>query len=105
VTGLWFSSGTTVFSTNKTDRHDISEILLKVALNTITLIPYNSKQLDGNNEQHINCVEFLFKIRHLDFHFTNQDNKNLFHTTSTVSQSHPTIFFFDNTQTNVKNEQ
>jgi hypothetical protein len=25
-----------VFSTNKTDRHDIPEILLKVALNTIT---------------------------------------------------------------------
>ena len=33
---LWFSPGTTVSSTNKTDRHDISEILLKVALNTIT---------------------------------------------------------------------
>jgi hypothetical protein len=30
-----FSSGTPVFSTNKTDRHDITEILLKVALNTI----------------------------------------------------------------------
>jgi len=27
-----------VSSTNKTDRHDITEILLKVALNTITLI-------------------------------------------------------------------
>ena len=26
-----------VFSTNKTDRHDINEILLKVALNTITV--------------------------------------------------------------------
>jgi hypothetical protein len=30
-----FSPGTSVFSTNKTDRHDITEILLKVALNTI----------------------------------------------------------------------
>jgi hypothetical protein len=29
-------SGTLVSSTNKTDRHDITEILLKVALNTIT---------------------------------------------------------------------
>ena len=28
-----------VFSINKTDRHDITEILLKVALSTITLIP------------------------------------------------------------------
>jgi len=27
-----------VFSTNKTERHDIADILLKVALNTITLI-------------------------------------------------------------------
>jgi hypothetical protein len=31
-----FSPGTLVSSTNKTDRHDITEILLKVALNTIT---------------------------------------------------------------------
>jgi hypothetical protein len=35
----WFSPGTPVSSTNKTDRHDITEILLKVALNTITLNP------------------------------------------------------------------
>ena len=38
--GMWFSSGTHVSSTNKTDRHDIIEILLKVALNTITLTTY-----------------------------------------------------------------
>ena len=35
--GLWFSPGTTVSSTNKTDRHDITEIMLKVALSTIIL--------------------------------------------------------------------
>ena len=35
--GLWFSSGTPVFSTNKAYHHNIAEILLKVALNTITL--------------------------------------------------------------------
>ena len=35
--GRWFSPGTLVSSTNKTDGHDRSEILLKVALNTITL--------------------------------------------------------------------
>jgi hypothetical protein len=34
-TGWWFSLGTPVSSTNKTDRLDITEILLKVALNTI----------------------------------------------------------------------
>ena len=33
--------GTTVSSNNKTDLHDITEILLKVALNTITLISSN----------------------------------------------------------------
>ena len=35
ATGGWFSRGPPVSSTNKTDRHDIAEILLKVALNTI----------------------------------------------------------------------
>jgi hypothetical protein len=35
ATGRWFSPGTPVYSTNKTDHHDITEILLKVALNTI----------------------------------------------------------------------
>jgi hypothetical protein len=30
-----FTSGTFVSSTNKTDHHDITEVLLKVALNTI----------------------------------------------------------------------
>ena len=33
--GQWFSPGTPVSSTNKTDHHDITEILLKVVLNTI----------------------------------------------------------------------
>jgi hypothetical protein len=32
VHGLWFSSGTPASSTTKTGRHDIAEILLKVAL-------------------------------------------------------------------------
>jgi len=36
VPGQWFSPGTTVSSTNNTDRHDIAEILSKVALNAIT---------------------------------------------------------------------
>ena len=40
ATGRWFSSGNPVSSTNKMDGHDIVEILLKVALNTITLTLY-----------------------------------------------------------------
>jgi hypothetical protein len=35
ATDRWFSPGSPVSSTNKTDRHDITEILLKVTLNTI----------------------------------------------------------------------
>ena len=39
TTGLWFYSGTLVSFTNKTDRHNIADLLLKVALNTLTLTP------------------------------------------------------------------
>jgi hypothetical protein len=35
VTGRLVSPGTPVSSTNKTDRHDLTEILLKVAINNI----------------------------------------------------------------------
>jgi len=35
--GLWFSPGTPVSTTNKTYHHNITEILLKVGLNTLTL--------------------------------------------------------------------
>jgi hypothetical protein len=37
ATVQWFIPGSQVFSTNKTDCHDITVILLKVALNTIKL--------------------------------------------------------------------
>jgi hypothetical protein len=38
VAGQWFSLGSPVSSTTKTDGHDITEILLKVALNSLTLL-------------------------------------------------------------------
>jgi hypothetical protein len=41
MAGRWFSPGTPVSSTNKTDRYDIAEILLKVKLNTLTLTQLN----------------------------------------------------------------
>jgi hypothetical protein len=41
ATGQWFSLGTPVSYTNETDHQDITEILLKVVLNTI------SPNLDG----------------------------------------------------------
>ena len=34
--GRWFSLSTSVSSTNETDRHDITEALLKVASNAIS---------------------------------------------------------------------
>jgi len=40
--GRWFSPGTLASSTTKTGRHDITEILLKVALNTINPNPSKS---------------------------------------------------------------
>jgi hypothetical protein len=35
VAGWWFSQGTSAYSTNKTDSHDITEILLIAALKKI----------------------------------------------------------------------
>jgi hypothetical protein len=43
VHGRWFSAGTPSSSTTKTGRHDIAEILLKVALNTEKKIIYLNK--------------------------------------------------------------
>jgi hypothetical protein len=47
---LWFCLGIPVFSTNKTDDNDITEILLKVALNTINLT--SSLPGDSINAKH-----------------------------------------------------
>jgi hypothetical protein len=54
ATGRWFSPGPPVFSPNKTDRHDITELLLKVVLSTI-------KQTWKLN------IVFLYV--HIDYHF------------------------------------
>jgi hypothetical protein len=66
VADLWFSLDTPVSSTNKkTDHHDITEILLKVALNTIflTLTP-----------EYINYTE---KNKHTYEHHTVRKNLSL----------------------------
>jgi hypothetical protein len=47
--GRWFSPGTPASSTTKTGRHDIAEILLKVALNTkIQILNSNSSNFQMN---------------------------------------------------------
>ena len=55
-TGRWFSLGTPVSSTIKTDRHDINEILFKVALNTIN---------QTKPPTHMFCRGFMFYLCYL----------------------------------------
>ena len=64
ATGWWFSPSPQVSSTNKTGRHNINEILLKVALNTInqpkpTCVCTVLCQINlSKNLYHINCSMF-----------------------------------------------
>ena len=44
--GRWFSPGSPYSSITKTVRHDVAEILLKVALNTINQIKSNPQKLN-----------------------------------------------------------
>ena len=68
MTGRWFSPGTSVSSTNKVDDHDIhvTEILLKVALNTMTITlpyPYDGAArmlLHINKKKNHNRTDHLF---------------------------------------------
>jgi len=46
VAGCWFSPGSPFSSTNKIDLHNITDILLKVMLNTITLTPFPTVSTD-----------------------------------------------------------
>jgi len=68
MAGQWFSPGTLVSSTNKTDRHNINEILLKVALNTInhnliyfSLIFMKTQQVILN---YVNCSKNIQSFPH-----------------------------------------
>jgi hypothetical protein len=47
--GRWFSPGTSASYTTKTGRHDIAEILLKVALNT----KYQKSKIKSNFEKQV----------------------------------------------------
>jgi hypothetical protein len=49
-TGRWFSPDPLISSTNKTDRHNITEILLKVALNTIKQTNKQTKPIKDLNK-------------------------------------------------------
>ena len=66
ATGRLFSLDSRVYFTNKTDRHDITEILLKVALNTINQ-PTN--QPNGINSMNFHFMYLLIFRTELDFFF------------------------------------
>jgi len=74
ATGQWFSRGTPVSSTNKTDHHDITEILLKVALNTI---------IQSNPIQNYFLLKYIF----ISFPFFFSDWMNLL----VISFEHQTV--------------
>jgi len=70
ATGRWFSAGPQVSFTNKTYRHDITEILLKVALSTIKQT-YQCISDKGDDYQHTStyglefCLSNRKKVKHL----------------------------------------
>jgi hypothetical protein len=64
--GRWFSPGTPATSTTKTGRHDIAEILLKVALNTKNQI---KSIIFGFNQMFVPIVKFNPVLR--IYQFTN----------------------------------
>jgi hypothetical protein len=52
-----------VYSTNKTDHHDITEILLTVALKTINLPTSNSKSIINSiNKLCLYCIYYYFSV-------------------------------------------
>jgi hypothetical protein len=57
--GRWFSLGTLVSSNHKIARHDITEILLKVALNTIALTHNCEASLPINTYWSWNSIEWF----------------------------------------------
>ena len=56
VTGQWFSQGTSVSYINKTDHHNITEILLRVALNTLNHLHLQHHELVWLLEQESNFI-------------------------------------------------
>ena len=58
ATGWWFSPGSLVSSTNKTDCHDITEILLKVTLNTYQ----TNKQTYKADESYISLATYVLSL-------------------------------------------
>ena len=62
ATSRWFFPSPTVFSTNKNDHHDITEILLKVALNTIKQI---NKQIPNKWWNALDIYIILLNVQYI----------------------------------------
>ena len=68
-----FSPGTLVSSTNKIGRHDITEILLKVAFKHIRiciLILFDSIKIDLYPDYSVLCNNAVRQVIFYDWHFT-----------------------------------
>ena len=64
----WFSPGTPASSTTKTGRHDIAEILMKVALNTKNQAINQPKHLWDRNSITNTCSSQIFVVMFCDYH-------------------------------------
>jgi hypothetical protein len=68
--GRWFSPGTLASSTTKTGHHDIAEILLKVALNTINQIKFSVTSILHQLDLTVNKAEVPGEIGGMVFNTT-----------------------------------
>jgi hypothetical protein len=64
--GQWFSPGTPVSYTNKTDCHDITDILLKMALNTINLNQSLNTMYEYVKYKTVNGISWTLNWREID---------------------------------------
>ena len=89
--GQWFSPGTPASSTTKTGHHDIAEILLKVALNTINQIKSNQPNVMWSIVINI-CLLLSINFSHFNSFFPSTAVPNFviveFTTTCAISAYH-----------------
>ena len=74
MAGRWFSPGTLVSSSPKTDRRDISEILLKVALTTAPIIHVDVKYLCKSSGGPVD-LELLSTMQCISVRYTGGGNR------------------------------